>query len=490
MTPDGSTTPNRDASTTGYTAAFTVKNTGTSWDYFYISCSGMSGVTCTGVSSSAVALGSNQQTTVYAYYNVGSPGNGRLDLTAFSEDTWANDNGFFNVPIVGLPAPEVSLSPYNADNQDMSRCAASCFSATYAQSTVPYISLDTPRNLTLMYHGDRVDPKPFVHVNARLSSGSPTAFYLQVKKGSTYIKFLNGSTKLWFNPSTGWARLGAQFDAEDAVNGMGSTGVYDIEITVGAYYSGGGTADTKINTKLIVVNEENSPIARGWTLAGVQRAYVQTDGSVLITEGDGSATHFDKPASTFVSPDGDFSTLTTNGTGLRRTYPDSSDVYFNSSGYMTHVYDRYNVDTYFYYSGGKLRWIEDPKYKYIYLSYGTYGLSSVYSSISPRRYTYFNVDSGHKLTRIIDPGSDTTRFTYDGSSRLSTITNHLGHATNVYYGTNSGKVDSIAAPAVAIFNESGTHRLVTRFAPWQEFGVPYRLHQPEHASRTNGDRSS
>ena len=33
------------------------------------------------------------------------------------------------------------------------RCAQSCFVATYAQSTVPYVSLDVPRSVTLAYNG-------------------------------------------------------------------------------------------------------------------------------------------------------------------------------------------------------------------------------------------------------------------------------------------------------------------------------------------------
>jgi hypothetical protein len=63
------------------------------------------------------------------------------------------------------PRPIVSLAPYSADLQDFGRCAAACFAATYAQSTVPYLSLDTPRNVTLVYNGARAQPRPFVHVD-------------------------------------------------------------------------------------------------------------------------------------------------------------------------------------------------------------------------------------------------------------------------------------------------------------------------------------
>ncbi|HWG52762.1 MAG TPA: hypothetical protein VN677_05630, partial [Gemmatimonadaceae bacterium] len=48
----------------------------------------------------------------------------------------------------------VSTAATNNDNQNMALCAAACFAATYHQGTVPYFSMDTPRSVTLAYHGD------------------------------------------------------------------------------------------------------------------------------------------------------------------------------------------------------------------------------------------------------------------------------------------------------------------------------------------------
>ena len=60
VTPDGSATSARDANRGPFTATFTVKNTGTSSDYFYTFCYGMSGVTCTGTNKTEVGLGAGQ----------------------------------------------------------------------------------------------------------------------------------------------------------------------------------------------------------------------------------------------------------------------------------------------------------------------------------------------------------------------------------------------------------------------------------------------
>jgi hypothetical protein len=311
VTPDGGASPERTANTGGYSASFTVTNTSYEYDEFWIWCTEGGSVTCTGVSQSWVALGAWQSVVIEAYYDVGNPGTGQIFLWAEGEwwQTW--DEGWYEVPVVGLEAPEVDWSPYNADHQDMGRCAASCFAATYSYTTVPYYTFDTPQSVTLVYHGDRVDPKPFIHVNARYEgSPQPTAFRLRLRKADgTYVKFLNGETVLRFQPSSSWVRLGGQFRADS--NGMGSTGVYDVTMVVGAEWP--GIAEQSLATKLIVVNENTSPIARGWTIAGVQRLYPQGDGSALITEGDGSAVYFKKSGSTFITPAGEFSKLQTSG---------------------------------------------------------------------------------------------------------------------------------------------------------------------------------
>src|SRR5207244_10630076 len=109
-------------------------------------------------------------------------------------------------------------------------------------------------------------------------------------------------------PGPGKVRLGGQFDA--AAASAGATGVYPMDIVVSALYAAPtGLVTTSIPTKLTVVNETNAAVAAGWTLGGIQRLYLQTDGSALITEGDGSAVYFWNVGGTLVAPAGEFSSL-------------------------------------------------------------------------------------------------------------------------------------------------------------------------------------
>ncbi|MGH8544309.1 MAG: hypothetical protein ACREX3_11915 [Gammaproteobacteria bacterium] len=137
----------------------------------------------------------------------------------------------------------------------MGRCAAACFAVTHAQSTVPYFSLDTPRNLTLVYHGDRVHPKPFIHLNVQKPDAQiPQQVWLEVKRDGVLQTFANGETRLkFFAVSSGFQRIGGQLRDSTL-----ATGMYDVEVIVTWYYGGPLTVQSWL-TRLMVVNETNAP---------------------------------------------------------------------------------------------------------------------------------------------------------------------------------------------------------------------------------------
>lgn len=121
---------------------FTVKNTGSVADKFNLT------VTCTTVScptapnptpAGPVWLTVNQSVTEWVrFYHPSTPVSGSVSLMAADTADLVERTG--TTTVVGIPAgpfPVVDLSPFNANDQDMSRCAASCFAASYAQSTVP-----------------------------------------------------------------------------------------------------------------------------------------------------------------------------------------------------------------------------------------------------------------------------------------------------------------------------------------------------------------
>lgn len=463
VTPDNGAT-SRNPNSSPDTVTFTVTNSGDLSDTYTMSCSRFGGVTCISVSPTSKSLRFGASTTVTVVFSLGTT-DGQVYLTASGH---ASDQGWYNVTVKGKPV--VDVTPYNWDNQDVGRCAQACFAATYAQSTVAYFSLDAPRNVTLAYNGSRVSPKQFVHVNLSPDPNygiTPTKYQLQIKVNGALVTFVNGEQTLNFaDTGTTPTRIGGQFDVSSY-----STGVYPMDILVSAVYSS-TVITSDVSTKLAVVNETTNPVARGWTVAGVQHLFVQSDGSALITEGNGSAVYFAILGAYFTAPAGEFSRLTSGASTYTRSYPDSTKVIFDNSGKMIRVLDRFgNRDSVAYDANGRVWKVIDPQNLSITLAYGTNGLSSITDAGSPARVTNVTVDASQRLTAIQDPDGVSTTFGYDASLRLSTITNRNGKTATLGYDANAGTLTAVTGPSVTFYD--GTAAPVESLFAWQKAGVPY-----------------
>jgi RHS repeat-associated protein len=330
--------------------------------------------------------------------------------------------------------------------------------------------MDTPRNVTLVYNSERAAPRPLVQVDVEKPSGFPTLQYMKfrVKEiGGSYQTFVNGASSLYFDPAGTWTRIGGR------LNTSWATGMYDIQIEVTFYHSSGSQVQTW-DTKLMVVNESNAPIAEGWTVAGVQRLYVQSDSSVLIVEGGGPAAWFWKDGASWVSPNGDMSTLSKSGSGFKRVYLDQTDVRFNSDGEMTDVYDPDDNRTQFGYQSSPtydLFYIQDPMGKRTYMTFDSIWMRyHIYADLSPYRYTILEFTSG-RLTKIKDPDGDSTVINYTAQTPSSvyfptSVTDRNGSTRSYQFYATSLELWKVTAPAVDIFDEGSPLSPITEFAPW------------------------
>ncbi len=465
--------PSWTEGTTGHTAQFTVQNGDCpdTYDFRFDATGSISGVTLDRTGSGLPANGS---TTVTATYNVDNPGTGQLTVYATGRlGHAAGADYYFVTATIAAGAPVVTAAvPFLEPNYR--RCANSCFAAVTAQSTVPYISLDAPRQATLVYNSDRGNPRTFVLVNVSpdMTFGSfPTQYKLRVLLNGTEVRFLNGEDTLLFNyTGTAPVRLGGQFDASSY-----ATNVYRMEALVTAVFSGSSVTNDYV-TRFISVNQVSSPVARGWSFGGVQRLYLQSDGSALVVEGDGSAVYFAKTGtSTFASPSGEFSTLipsTLSGTnGWARVFPDSTKIVFTSAGLMTRVLDRFgNRDSVVYDGSNRVSKLIDPLNLAITMAYGTNGLTSIQDPQG--RVTVVTVDASKRLTAITDPDNISSSYAYDASLRLSTLTDRRGSTSTIGYDSQSGTFSTLTAPAVPVYGQ-GTVSPVTTYNAWQKVGVPY-----------------
>ncbi len=215
---------------------------------------------------------------------------------------------------------------------------------------------------------------------------------------------LNGVSQGVYSYNTSLLNAGDIMEiAQLAVASTLSTGRYTYEFKVTPNAGSATTFTGSVN----IIDSRSSVFSNGWSLASVQRLWPLggTGGpSGAILELPGGLSLWFAPTgseNSFTPPvnDSDFSTLIWNGTNYIRTLKDGTKVYFDSTGKQTLLVDRNSNTTTFTYDG-----------------------SSNLSTIKDfnNQVTTFGYSSG-KVQTITDPASRLTTLSYS-SGRLSTIT--------------------------------------------------------------------
>ncbi len=161
-------------------------------------------------------------------------------------------------------------------------------------SLPPYVSLGQSRSLTFVYQSNRAFPQPVVPFEATIPvrAAVPPTLSHQIAIGGveqgeeTFIDTSGLSESI-----DETVRAATSVDARQL-----PTGVYPYRIRLTSNYAR-SRVSSFINDRVTVINGQASAFGAGWALAGVQRLYPQSDFSVLIVGGDGSAS-VHQPATT------------------------------------------------------------------------------------------------------------------------------------------------------------------------------------------------
>jgi RHS repeat-associated protein len=328
-------------------------------------------------------------------------------------------------------------------------------------------------------------PRPFIF--ADVDDGGDilpiTRITMQATLNGSTVTFLNGQTLLTFTGTHDGipARLAGQFDARSY-----STNVYPLTVTVRVTYSDGATVVKAVSTQLMIVNEATSQIAKGWTVAGLQRLYSTIGSGYMITNGDGSAIRFaglgvraaDFSVVLFDSPS---STYT-------RTYTNGSRAVFNSVGQQISFIEPNGLTSTFGYDPqGRIQSIRDPFRKQpngsaslIGLYYGANGLGGIQEPGADGtewqgRTTGFTVDANRCLVSAEDPDNVLTRFTCDSDGKLSTVTDRKNAVTTFVYNAFTWKLSQAILPNIPVDAGGGATTNtspVINYSPWQAQGLP------------------
>ena len=468
VTPKGTTV--EEPPDTTYTQSFTVKNLGNVADTVNLAKTCGASLTCSLVTASPMALAAGASGTAnVSVTTMGSGTSGPITLSAIPLHGIGGDTGSVTVNVpVPLP-PEVSSSPHNGYNHSTALCAASCFNVTAGYSTPAYTSLDVPRSVSLVYSSGMAYPLGVVAVNVKDSSFElAQQLSLSAVRGGVNETFTNGTTELYVSQEstdTSTKRLAGQ------ISTVLTTGIYhDTTIIKSRWTSGsyaGTVTQTSVPTTLLIDNESSSPFGAGWGIAGLQHLVFTSDSlSLAITDGTGGILLFTRPTKTssWVSPLGDFTTLTTvlsggTVTSYHRVSPDGTILTFSPTGYLLTAKNRFGDSTQYHYNGSNLLTaVIDPIGDSITLAYTSNKLSTI--TDPGGRVSHFTVDASGNLTTIKDP-TNTTTFsgTYDTHHRLTQVTDR-GSNTWMYRYDFASTMASDSTPAVLA--DGVTKRLGTR----------------------------
>ncbi len=228
---------------------------------------------------------------------------------------------------------------------------------------VSYQSLGVSRGLTLTYDSLRADPRHIVHFSydnvdpsqiagpaivndlrlvAKLSVSNNNGGFVNQMSGIAAGQYgLSGGENFWSLPSTpGHIDAALQADMSSLKSGQ-----YDYTLTSGIELLNGnqfsGTTTTTPG-KIISVNSIDSAFGSGWGLSGLQELAKNSDGSVLLIDGNDSELLFTAPTTTggaYTAPPGDFSTLVQLNDGtwfccknlLKRVLPLSREAVYTAT---------------------------------------------------------------------------------------------------------------------------------------------------------------
>jgi YD repeat-containing protein len=391
--------------------------------------------TCTILDAVANPLAHGNTATVRIQYTAGAQGtNDQVKLIAWDslKPTTSVDTGIVSVSVPVPLAPTVATTPHNGDNHSVGLCVAGCFDLSLSYSTPAYQSMGVARSATLVYNSAQARALPIVQVDViDPSTYRAQSMTLKVKDGGAFMNFRNHSQALYFYADTGGAanRLAGQFDTTASAF---STGVRFDTVTVisnwtsGPYYP--STTTTSVPAVVLVVNEQSSVFGAGWSLAGLQRMYFPDTLTFAVTDGAGSITRFTRTcggtcAATTVA---DFTTIVPiDSSGIRVRYErrarDGSVAAFSTTGYLKYVADRF-TDT-----------------------------------------TKFAYDGSNRISTITDPVSKQLTFAYNaGTGKLSTITDPAGRVTTFYVSANLDSIKDVTNTLTFRGSYDGHHLLTQR----------------------------
>ncbi len=199
------------------------------------------------------------------------------------------------VPTGGLvfavprPPAVVAAADENADNRRPTTLADG--NLFMSISLPSYRSLEQDRSQTFVYNSTSAAPTPIVaaEITFPADSGLPPLVSGRLEVGGVTVAgpiFTSTSDPAPLAAGD-TIRQALQFPGQDL-----TTGAYPYRYVTTSTYAC-STVGAATDGRVLVNNETDSPFGSGWTLDGLERLFIQDDGTLVLSEGDGTLQRID-----------------------------------------------------------------------------------------------------------------------------------------------------------------------------------------------------
>lgn len=218
------------------------------------------------------------------------------------------------------------------------------------------------------------------------------------------------------------------------------------------FSSRGGALPAGITLYYNSLDPVKGSLGRGWSHNYDLSLKENSNGSVLISEGNWKHKYYTLANGVYSGRTGNYSTLVKNSDGSFTLTHKDGQVYTFANGKIATIIDRNGNTTTFAYSSDNLATVTDPSGRVITFAYDSANHLTSVADPSGNAYAF---TVGDTLTSVTQPDSGVWRYTYDANSFMLTKTDPLGNVTGYAYDDQhrvttatdpEGKVRSIAYP--------------------------------------------